>query len=226
MIVQIQRTGVVAGLTEQLEHARADYAQRNCVLVYGLLHPELATSILRQIRRVSFEERVHTDLEDRVADLLMDDDAIHGRLHFLVNDHRFFQVLERLTGCGPIGCFGGTVARREPGDAHRAAWHDDDDNGRLLAMSLDLSDGRFTGGRLQVREASSGRLTYDGVTSAAGDALIFRVSSELEHRATNVTGTVARTILAGWFYATPDYRTWLAASVTRRAQPSATWGRG
>jgi hypothetical protein len=35
-----------------------------------------------------------------------------------------------------------------------------------------------------------------------GDAILFRISKDLEHRVTEVVGEVAKTAYAGWFYET------------------------
>jgi hypothetical protein len=225
MIIQLRRTGVVAAPEARLERARQDFARQHCVYVPQFLHPELATSIRRRMHQAPFEERHHTDLDGRVVDLLMCDDAVHGRLHFLVNDRRFFELLQRLTGCAPINCFAGVVSRRGARGADTYAWHDDEDGNNLLAMSLDLSDGRFGGGRLQVREADTGLQTFDGASRGPGDAFIFRIAANLEHQVTLISGAMPRTVFAGWFRETPDYRTWLAASVDRREVKEATWGR-
>jgi hypothetical protein len=38
-----------------------------------------------------------------------------------------------------------------------------------------------------------------------GDAVVFRIGPEFEHRICPVEGDVFRTAFAGWFYATPDF---------------------
>ena len=39
-----------------------------------------------------------------------------------------------------------------------------------------------------------------------GDAIIFRLRSDLEHLATDVEGTIEKTAFAGWFRSSPDFR--------------------
>ena len=75
------------------------------------------------------------------------------------------------------------------------------------------------------READTGLQTFDGASRGPGDAFIFRIAANLEHQVTLISGAMPRTVFAGWFRETPDYRTWLAASVDRRDVKEATWGR-
>lgn len=48
-----------------------------------------------------------------------------------------------------------------------------------------------------------------------GDAILFRVDKNLEHRVSELQGSAAKTALAGWFESEPDYRALLAENIAR-----------
>jgi hypothetical protein len=74
-------------------------------------------------------------------------------------------------------------------------------------MSINLSPTSFSGGTFELRERESKRLVYRHGNTGCGDALIFRLSLDLEHRVTDVIGNAAKTAFAGWFRSQPhDYR--------------------
>jgi hypothetical protein len=124
-----------------------------------------------------------------------------------MNDEQLFRLLEEVTGCGRIRCFRGRVYRMLPGPEFYHGWHDDVAGSRLAAMSINLSGEAYRGGVLQIREAGSKRILQEVANPGAGDAVVFRVSRQLEHRINEVEGCVPRTALAGFFESEPDYRT-------------------
>jgi hypothetical protein len=77
--------------------------------------------------------------------------------------------------------------------------------GRMVAMSLNLGTEPYDGGTLQIRNATTQALLAEVPNAGPGDAVLFRLSHELEHRVTEVRGSVAKTAWAGWFRARPEY---------------------
>jgi hypothetical protein len=83
-------------------------------------------------------------------------------------------------------------------------WHDDMANDRKIALSINLSDARYHGGTLQIRERPRG--VGEAVPNLGfGDAIIFRVAEHLEHRVTPIVGKLPKTALSGWFCSRPRY---------------------
>jgi hypothetical protein len=82
---------------------------------------------------------------------------------------------------------------------HTDKWHDDTIEGRLIAMSLNLSPRGFEGGLFQMREAKSNRMLLEIANTEPGDALLFRLSNNLQHRVTDVQPGEPKTAYAGWF---------------------------
>ena len=93
-----------------------------------------------------------------------------------------------------------------PGAGHYDSWHTDASQARMVAMSVNLGTDPYRGGRLQIRDADTRRILHEVANVGDGDAVLFRISRQLAHRVTPVEGTVAKTALAGWFRAEPDYQ--------------------
>ena len=181
-------------------HARK-YRDRHHTKLEGLIEPELLQYIVDRLAGADFVERVHEGI-DANREFCMSHNALAGHLHFLFNDQRLFSVIEAITGCRPIGSFGGRVYRFDPAEGHHDAWHDDLDGRRMVAMSLNLG-GTFEGGILEIRDAQSQIVLQRIENTELGDAVIFRLDPALEHRVTPVVGTRPRTAFAGWFQTEP-----------------------
>jgi hypothetical protein len=123
----------------------------------------------------------------------------------LMNDRRLFELVEEITGCGPIGSFTGRLYRMMPQRNDYASWHDDLAYHRLVAISINVSTGAYLGGILQIRNRESGVIISEVQNIQPGDAIVFRLSPDLEHRVTEVSGGVSRTAYSGWFCSQPVF---------------------
>ena len=215
MVVQLTRTGVVVGRSGNLTRAREAYEREHCVVLPNVLDCDLLTVFQGLIAQTEFRARSHQRTKEWAADLSPADTAINGRLLFFFNDPKLFQLMQQITGCDHIGCFSGGLYRMSPGARHYDTWHEDLVRTRMVAMSLNLSDGTFAGGELQIRERESGRIVYEMANTGLGDAVIFRIAPQLQHRVLNTTGAVSRTALTGWFQCEPEYLSYLHSTVSR-----------
>jgi 2OG-Fe(II) oxygenase superfamily len=112
-------------------------------------------------------------------------------------------VIRIITGCVQISDFIGRVYRMEAGPQRQLAWHGDTiDRQRQVGFSMNLSTDVFRGGTFELRDRwTLGPLAQVNNTGI-GDALLFRISKDLEHRVTEVVDKVAKIACAGWFRAT------------------------
>jgi 2OG-Fe(II) oxygenase superfamily len=83
----------------------------------------------------------------------------------------------------------------------------------LLALSINLGKQSYEGGVLEIRRHKS-QESVQVVNTEFGDAILFRLADYLEHRVTNVEGTVPKTAFAGWFRSQPDF--WASLNLTRQ----------
>jgi hypothetical protein len=158
-----------------------------------------------------------SDFEEKTASLYRELNVSNSALPFalllLLNNPQLFKIIDQITGCGHVGCFRGRIYRNLPGANHHVAWHTDLNETRLVALTVNLNEETYKGGVLTIREAKSRRILCELPNSGFGDAILFRIDKRLEHRVSDVEGSVAKTALAGWFESGPDYRKLLADGI-------------
>jgi hypothetical protein len=206
LVVQLARSGTRRGDPGITSHTRKAFARQHLVRLPAFLHPDLLASIARTVGDAEFRRRTHPDAEGAV-DAWVDDPDIRWRLIFLLNDPGLFAAIRELTECDEIGSFYPVLYKIVPGQGHGDRWHDDAASGnRLIGISINLGREPFDGGVLQIREKGTTAVVHAEHNTGFGDAMLFRISDRLEHFVTEVTGSVPRLALAGWFQRTPDYR--------------------
>ena len=183
-----------------------------------MVEPGALDWLAREVERGTFYEREH---EGIATESCLKPNRAFDLLHFLVNNRRVFDFVEAVTGCERIGSFNGRIFRLAAGLGHYDSWHDDIDGNRLVALSLNLSPQPYRGGILQLRRKEDEASRLDIPNPRFGDAVLFCLSDELEHRVTNVEGPVPRTTFAGWFRKQPTYGWYLqdSASDTQGGKP-------
>ena len=215
-MIQVTRQGTESSSSaEALEKLRAQFERQHYFLLPGLLEPGLLALIQRQIDRGEFRERVHERIDSN-KELCLTANAGVGALLFLMNDETLFRIIQDVTRCDRIRSFEGRVYRVNPGAGHHDAWHNDIGEDRLVGMSINLSREVYSGGVLQIRERESEEVVSEAVNTGAGDAVIFRLAREFQHRITEVEGSNSKSAFAGWFRAQPDSLSLLKESYEER----------
>lgn len=202
-VIQLTRRGAVsheAGVAA----LRDTFAGQHCAALPGFLDSAVVEDVRAQIARGTFREFAHGSI---ATELRLDQGVGTGLLHFLTNDPRLFRLVEAVSGCSGIRAFAGRVYRRFPGRRHHDSWHGDVDGRRLIGMSVNLSDEVYEGGVFEMRDVATGQPRAALANVGFGDAILFRLSDALEHRVSGVTGVVAKTAFAGWFFADLDFDT-------------------
>jgi hypothetical protein len=192
----------VAG-EDELGALRAEFSERQAVLVPRLLGPDLLGDVRWQLGSAPFAQR---DYDGLAGELALDQSvSLVARLLFLVNDPELLRAMEAITGQRPLVRFDGRVYRRVATPEHYDNWHDDlHDRNHLVAMSVNLSDEPYEGGVLKLRRKGTETTLAQLHNTGPGDAILFRVAGELEHRVTSVSDGV-KTALAGWFSLAPPW---------------------
>lgn len=91
------------------------------------------------------------------------------------------------------------VYKFKPDSGNEFTWHNDLSPGRKIGFSVNLSPLKFEGGVFKMRRVNDSNSCVSFTNNTRGDALFFRISAELEHCLTSVTGMNERTACAGWF---------------------------
>jgi hypothetical protein len=213
MKIQITRRGIRAG-ANQISRTRAEFTERRCALLPEFLEPALLRYLMGHVAAAQLVVKSETDEESgefgQTLFMPLNEPAWFV-LHLLLNRPPLFQLIAELTGCRRPENFFGRIHCSLPGAGHQIDWHNDLGDHRLIGLWLNLSVGPWAGGLFQLREKDSPRPIFEVGGEAGqtrpGDALIFRIAPELEHRSTPVDAGSARTVGVGWFREQPDRQT-------------------
>jgi hypothetical protein len=208
LVIRLTRAGaVISAAGDHVAQLRARFDREQCILFPRLIEPDLLRTIQRRIDESEFLPFIHEGIGHDSN--LVDEFTVHI-LFFLTNDPRFLQIVREITACTEIDAFHGRVYRMNPASSNMDSWHDDMLENRMVGMSLNLSTTAFAGAAFQLRDRDSKQILYEVANTGCGDAIIFRLADHLQHRNTEVTGSVSKTAFAGWFRShQPDYHSWI-----------------
>mgnify|MGYP001611899567 CR=1 FL=1 len=213
MITLTKSRAIVSVGRDDLLRFRAETLdRRDWACLPRFVDASLLESFARRFEDIGFRSRHH----DRIGgELALTDPQAGEALCLLLNDPVVLSFMEILTGSSPLGCFSGRVYRFAPGGACLHEWHDDVIEERRVAFTLNLSRDLYQGGALLLRSRRTGQ-TQAIENRGFGDALLFRVAADLEHRSEPVTGAVPKTAFAGWFRASPRFQDGLRNALAAR----------
>jgi len=181
---------------------RREFTASRCVHFHGFFDERLLAWIRARLATARFQQRVHAELVPPAVDLGLADGQLLAMITTMVNDCRLFAAVRAIAGCDAIGCYKGTVYRMDARPAHRDTWHGDTDGNRMVTLSVNLGQ-PYEGGVLQIREKPSDRILHEVANTGPGDAILFALGEQLEHRVGAVTGQATKMALAGWFQRSP-----------------------
>ena len=215
-MLQLTRKGLIHH--GQLDALRDRFATNHCVVLEKILEPALLENVLRQIGEARWQSSAYEDFGG--TELTLDAPVTVRLLLFLLNNPAFLNVIRMITGCPAITEFGSIrVYRLVAGPQHQFSWHNDrNDPLREVGFSMNLSTDVFWGGTFELRDTRTLTPLAQVNNTGFGDALLFRISSDLQHRVTEVVGKAAKTACVGWFRATG--KTFFAELVGSEAVPS------
>ena len=110
------------------------------------------------------------------SELRLLDTAPYFALELLLNSRAVLELIPRLTGCPPVACFTGRIFRRAPSESHVSRWHtDSNEDGRMVTLSINLSDTPYRGGTTLLRESATKRVVCELPNHGLGDAILFPI---------------------------------------------------
>src|ERR1700678_3021390 len=209
MLARLTKLGLLVDATpSQLRMPHEQFEQHDYLHLPGFIEPGLVRLVRRHMG--GFVEREHAV----GSELRLPAGSVHAVFDVLMNDPILFRLVRRITECGPVRFFYGRLYQLTAGRGQEFSWHNDLQDNRKVALSINLSEAPYKGGTLQIRRRSSSAV--ESVPNlGAGDAIIFRVARRLEHRVTPVTGKSSKIAFSGWFCSRPSYTSVHRAMVAR-----------
>jgi hypothetical protein len=207
-MIQITQSDVIVSNDQQVASLREEFERQSCVIIPKLIAPHLLRRIHEYLERSEFYSKSHAF--DDSGEVFAKEFAVRSTepvvhmFYLLLNRPKLFEVIRQITGCPPIGNFVGRIFRRLPVSDHYDSWHSDNGDYRLIGMSINLGTEVYSGGVFQLRDSSSKQIIRQVANTGFGDACLFRLGPDLEHRVTRVEGQIGRTAGAGWFRSQPD----------------------
>jgi hypothetical protein len=187
---------------ETLSSLRDEFQRNHCVRLPSLIEPAMLATIVAAIDAGEFATKAHGEA---AVELCLVPDRSVGLLHFLVNEPEVFRLVEFVSGISPIRSFFGRVYRHVPGRGHFQDWHGDVEPDRHIGMSVNLGTAPYVGGEFQIRSRTKQQQCVSLHNVGFGDAILFRLGDDLEHRVTALGDGAEKTAFAGWFRSEPDY---------------------
>jgi hypothetical protein len=193
-MIQLTKNGLVGSpdsgpLLEEFKRSHA-------VRLPGLIHSDLVRLFATRLDQGGWSPREYQGVG---RDLVSEDSTVLGALQMLSNNPVFVDFMRRATGLEGIKGFLGRIYRLMPGTNQFSDWHRDTLDGRMIGMSINLGLDPYRGGVFRLRESRSGCVLCELVNTGPGDAIVFRISDDLEHMVTTVEGDSPKTAFAGWF---------------------------
>ena len=212
--IRITRDETRSAGPRELAALHRDFERASFVRFRAMIDRKLMRAVAAHLEHADFDRVEHRGFG---RDLSMTPNVASAALNFLLNDPALFDAIRAVTGCARIGSFAGRVYRVADQGGLGLDWHDDAVGDRLVALSVNIGAGTYSGGWLELRDRAAGRIVARVKNRGFGDAVLFRIGPALEHRNSAVTGSVAKTAFAGWFMARPDYATAARRELRRSA---------
>jgi hypothetical protein len=186
------------------ETYRTAFEHRPALLLEGVIAPALLD---RLMARASAAEFVDDDVEHIGTRAVEAPQRVGGTINLLLARPNLFNWLERATGTGPLRDAVGRLVETRGNGRDALAWHDDmSDEGRRLAIVINLSTDDFDGGRFEMRHVGETQPFLAYQHRRPGSMMLFAVRPGLEHRVTEIINGGPRRVYAGWFITEAEQR--------------------
>lgn len=191
---------IETSLPVNIAECKATYARQNALVFSDALDK----SLLGKLRALTLRTRFISNQIEGLGHREIESPPLAGTaITLLLSRAPLFRWLEQATGCGVITQVSGAVARTLPSHGDGLDWHDDlntpKSSSRRLAITIALDDLHYDGGLFEIRKVGCTEPLFSFKHEKAGTVLIFKVSTELEHRVRPLVSGGPRLVYAGWF---------------------------
>ena len=209
-MIQFTEKGVeLTASSEALAQAATEFQSVKLLRIPGLLEPGFLETIRSGIERDGFDDgegpapgAPEPMFKGAYQGVKVGDDLRAGETSRLIqersNDPRLLDFVQQMVGCSPLEQCVGRIFRLAP-MKEDLPWHTDAEGGRVADLIIDLATEPFDGGLFQMRDAHSQKIINEVDKLAFGDALLVRISPDLEHHYKAIKGSVPKITFSGWF---------------------------
>jgi Rps23 Pro-64 3,4-dihydroxylase Tpa1-like proline 4-hydroxylase len=127
-------------------------------------------------------------------------DRVGKVLSHVLSDQGVLAWVGEVGDRGTVSHVSGKLASYSAENSSFLDWHDDNFEGRRIAIVIDLSEHAFEGGEFEMRMRGASDPHFRHRLQGFGTGLIFRVAEDVEHRLLPVTAGGPRRTFAGWFF--------------------------
>lgn len=174
---------------EEIRIARADFERDQFVVIEEFFTPKFLRIILDRVKQTPFQE--FGEREDAITTPFI------LTLNQLMSEREILDQMNEISGLKNLSEFAGRIYRLSH-SGHEFGWHDDLILDRKLAISINLSEGPYEGGDLEIRhEPTQSVKTLPN--KVLGRAVLFIIHPDFKHRVTKVTGEFPKIAYTGWF---------------------------
>lgn len=206
-MIEIKKQGV-----DVLESKLTDYQEQfqiqNVFVCPNFLADELKAMLAKHFDQTSFNIMADKRKNGKLLSqeyIVARDSTLVKVLHFYLNQRKVIDAIREISGITAIKSFQGRVYKFEADPYSFDNWHDDMSSGRLLGMSLNLSEEIYQGGVFRIRDTISKEVYAEVKHDSWGSSHFFRINQKLEHMVEKVEGKYPRIAFAGWFMEEPFF---------------------
>lgn len=211
--VQITRTEVIVP-PDSIAQLRREFHESGIARLPGFLSAPLCGIFSKRMPAGAFDLKQEvghrTGAVFGTTFFMSTENPVVQALHLTLNRPELFDLASAVSGIPRPGNFACRLHRTVPASKQHIDWHDDQTDGRVLGLNINLSEAPFSGGLFELRNPG-GQTTASIQHTNPGDAFIFRIGSGWQHRLTQVDAGV-RTVAVGWFRSGPDWQALAAAA--------------
>ena len=205
-MIQITQKSVNSDSGDEIQALHREYQDKKCVRLPNLIEASLLSQFVHRLKSTGFRPKTEGEPGDEFGRVLFVPNTEPALFLFqlMMNNPELFRIIQEITGCPTIGNFFGRIHRSSPGPEHQISWHGDNADHRLVGLSVNLSDDTFSGGLFQIRDRKSERILCEISNTGLGDAFLFGIDPDLQHRLQPVFTGGDRTVGVGWFRSHPN----------------------
>ena len=152
-VIQITKTGAnIPSAVDEFAALRKTFVEQHWLVLPNFLDARLLELIAKKLEGAEYRVvNRETGVELRPSDC-----TLYLATELLLNSPSLFRAIEQITDCARIACFSGRIYRRPASSTYFNRWHTDiTDEGRMIALSINLNPERYKGGALQIRSAKT-----------------------------------------------------------------------